>query len=94
MMPTRLQNGISMELLQWSLSANEDDSRNVLIRLTDEELYDVLIQNLQNAGLTNIKPYSPMCISGTVTAAHLQNISLCPGICSIAAMHHRNDQPV
>ena len=89
MMPTRLQNGISMELLQWSLSARNDDIKTILIRLSDEEMFDVIVQNLQNAGLEDIKVCSSMCITGNIKASQLKNIGMSHGVCSVAEVHNR-----
>ncbi len=76
-----------MELLQWSLSADDNDTKNILIRLNDEEMFDVIAHNLVNAGLEQIEIRSHMCVTGCIKAAFLKDIALCPGVVSVSELH-------
>lgn len=87
MMPTRFQDGISMELLQWSLSSDANDSKTILVRVSDEEMFDVIVHNLQNAGLEEVQKKSYMSVTGVIKAGLLKNLALCPGVCSVSEVH-------
>lgn len=85
MMPTRLQDGLSMPLLQWSRSVSQDATRTVLVRINDLEIVSVILQNLENAGLSNIRKHTDTSYIGEVTAGDLSQIAHCHGVCAVTA---------
>lgn len=85
MMPTRLQDGLSVSLLQWLRSACADETREVVVRIGDTESLSQIIHLLENAGLMRIQKLSATSVHGTVTAEALSRVSHCLGVCSVTA---------
>ncbi len=88
MMPTRLQDGLSMPLLQWSRSVNQDETRTIMVRINDLEIVPVILQNLENAGLRNIRQHTETSYIGEASAADLSQIAHCHGVCAVTAHDH------
>ena len=86
MMPTRLQDGLSISLLQWVRSVDENTQRSVLVRISDTESLDQVAYNLENAGLTEIVPLTHSTLKGTVTAECLSRVVRCLGVCSVTPL--------
>ena len=84
-MPTRLQDGLSISLLQWMRSVEASQSRSVIIRISDSESMNQVIYNLQNAGLTDIQIRSESTLCGIVTAEALSRVVRCIGVCSVTS---------
>lgn len=85
MMPTRLQDGLSISLLQWMRTVEPEQTRCVVIRISDTESADQIIVNLQNAGLIDIEQVSGSTIKGRVTASVLSRVVRCLGVCSVTS---------
>ena len=85
MMPTRLQDGLSISLLQWMRTVEPEQTRCVVIRICDTESADQIIVNLQNAGLVDIEQVSGSTIKGRVTASVLSRVVRCLGVCSVTS---------
>lgn len=90
MMPTRLQDGLSMPLLQWSRSVHQNETRTVMVRLNDPDIIPVILQNLENAGLHGIRKYTDTSYIGEVTAGDLSQIAHCHGVCAVTAFDANN----
>lgn len=85
MMPTRLQDGLSISLLQWMRTVESTQTRTVIVRINDTESVEQIIHNLQNAGLTDIEELSVSTLKGTVTAESLSRVVRCLGVCSVTS---------
>lgn len=85
MMPTRLQDGLSIALLQWMRTVAPSETRSVIVRISDMESLNQIIHNLQNAGLTDIQELSESTLKGTVTADALSRVVRCLGVCSVTS---------
>ncbi len=85
MMPTRLQDGLSISLLQWMRTVESTQTRTVIVRINDTECVEQIIHNLQNAGLTDIEELSVSSLKGTVTAESLSRVVRCLGVCSVTS---------
>ncbi len=85
MMPTRLQDGLSIALLQWIRTVESNQTRSVIVRISDSESLSQIIHNLLNAGLTDIQIISDSTLKGTATAESLTRIVRCLGVCSVAS---------
>lgn len=83
MMPTRLQDGVSVSLLQWMRSAARDDKRAVVVRINEMESVAQIREILEFAGLSDIELLSAASLSGTVTPEALSQVAHCVGVCSI-----------
>ena len=86
MMPTRLQDGLSISLLQWSRSVDENATRSVVVRISDRESLDQVLYNLKNAGLTEIEQLTGSTVKGRVTAESLSRVVRCLGVCSVTSL--------
>ena len=49
-MPTRLQDGLSVSLIQWMRTACADETRSVTVRISESESMPQIEQMLKNAG--------------------------------------------
>lgn len=49
MMPTRLQDGLSVSLIQWMRTACADETRSVTVRISESESMPQIEQLLKNA---------------------------------------------
>ena len=85
MMPTRLQDGLSISLLQWMHSADTHETRSVIVRISDSEDIRQILTNLQNAGLVDIEQKSFSTLIGTVTPEVLSRVVRCFGVCSVTS---------
>lgn len=83
MMPTRLQDGLSISLLQWMHSADTHETRRVVVRISDSEDMRQILNNLQNAGLVEIQQKSFSTLTGVVTPDVLSRVVRCFGVCSV-----------
>lgn len=83
MMPTRLQDGVSVSLLQWMRSAGADEKRIVTVRAAEAESMTHIARVLETAGMENIEPISPAAVRGSVTAESLSRVAHCFGVCSV-----------
>ncbi len=83
MMPTRLHDGLSISLLQWSRMADVKDVRSILVRISDGEDIHQIFHYLQNAGLNDAKIVTPSCIIGHVTPDVITQVVRCYGVCSV-----------
>ena len=84
-MPTRLQDGLSISLLQWMHSADTHEMRKVVVRISDTEDMHQILSNLQNAGLSEIEQKSFSTLIGTVTPDVLSRVVRCFGVCSVTS---------
>lgn len=85
MMPTRLQDGLSISLLQWMHSADTHETRKVVVRISDTEDMRQILNNLKNAGLTDIEQRSLSTLTGSVTPDVLSRVVRCFGVCSVTS---------
>ncbi|MBO4351306.1 MAG: hypothetical protein J6A01_10220 [Proteobacteria bacterium] len=85
MMPTRLQDGLSISLLQWMHSADTHETRTVVVRISDTEDMRQILNNLKNAGLIDIEQRSFSTLTGTVTPEVLSRVVRCFGVCSVTS---------
>lgn len=85
MMPTRLQDGLSVSLLQWMRSACGDERRSVTVRISDTESISQIVRLLENAGMEDIEPLSSSSVRGTITPESLSRVARCFGVCSVTA---------
>ena len=85
MIPTRLQDGLSVSLLQWMRTADSEQMRTVLVRISDSECISDVIHNLQNAGLMDIEQKTCSTLRGRVTAESLSRVVRCLGVCSVTS---------
>lgn len=85
MMPTRLQDGLSISLLQWMRSAEVEATRSVVVRISDMDSLEQVMVNLGNAGMTEMKPLTGSTLSGKVTAEVLSRVVRCLGVCSVTS---------
>ena len=83
MMPTRLQDGLSISLLQWIRSADTSEIRTVIVRIVETETVSSVIHNLENAGLQNIETLSSTSLRGSGNSETLSRIVRCPGVSSV-----------
>jgi hypothetical protein len=83
MMPTRLQDGLSISLLQWMRTVESSESRTVIVRINDTESLHQVMHLLENAGLTEIEPMTASTLRGRVTAEALSRVVRCLGVCSV-----------
>ncbi|MBQ1925344.1 MAG: hypothetical protein II767_07415 [Proteobacteria bacterium] len=83
MMPTRLQDGLSITLLQWMRSADADEKRTVVVRISDMEVMREVLYNLRNAGLADIEMLTPSSVKGVVDSDVLSRVVRCLGVCSV-----------
>ena len=84
-MPTRLQDGLSISLLQWMHSADTHETRTVVVRISDTEDMRQILNNLKNAGLIDIEQRSFSTLTGTVTPEVLSRVVRCFGVCSVTS---------
>lgn len=82
-MPTRLQDGLSIALIQWVRSAESDATREVIVRIADSESLAHILYNLENAGLSEIQQLSNASVKGRIAAADLSKVARCHGVCSV-----------
>lgn len=54
-MPTRLQDGLSVSLIQWMRTACADETRSVTVRISESESMPQIEQLLKNAGMVDIR---------------------------------------
>lgn len=85
MMPTRLQDGLSVSLLQWMRTVDSGQKKSVVIRINDMESVSDVIHNLENAGLADIEQLSGSTVRGTVTSEALSCVVRCPGVCYVTS---------
>ena len=83
MMPTRLQDGLSISLLQWISTAEHHDSKVVVVRVNDGEDIQQIFSSLQKAGLNEAEMLTGSCIKGRVSPDALVRVSRCYGVCSV-----------
>ena len=88
MMPTRLQDGLSISLLQWIRSADTSEVRTVIVRIVETETVSSVIHNLENAGLQNIQTLSATSLRGSGNSETLSRIVRCPGVSSVTEDFH------
>lgn len=84
-MPTRLQDGLSVSLIQWMRTACADETRSVTVRISESESMPQIEQLLKNAGMVDIVPLTMTSLRGTVTADDLSRVVRCLGVCSVTA---------
>ena len=84
-MPTRLQDGLSVSLIQWMRTACADETRSVTVRISESESMPQIEQLLKNAGMVDIVPLTMTSLRGTVTADDLSSVARCLGVCSVTA---------
>ena len=84
-MPTRLQDGLSVSLIQWMRTACADETRSVTVRISESESMPQIEQLLKNAGMVDIVPLTMTSLRGTVTADDLARVARCLGVCSVTA---------
>ena len=89
MMPTRLQDGLSVSLLQWIRSADTSEIRTVIVRIVETETVSSVVPNLKNAGLQNITPLSGTSLRGSGNSETLSRVARCPGVSSVTEDYHR-----
>ena len=75
MMPTRLQDGLSVSLIQWMRTACADETRSVTVRISESESMPQIEQMLKNAGMVDIVPLTMTSLRGTVTADDLSRVA-------------------
>ncbi|MBQ9243370.1 MAG: hypothetical protein IJ165_09120 [Proteobacteria bacterium] len=83
MMPTRLQDGLSITLLQWMRSADAHETRTVIVRISDMEVMREVLYNLRNAGLSDIEMLTSSSVKGVVDSEVLSRVVRCLGVCSV-----------
>jgi hypothetical protein len=83
MMPTRLQDGLSISLLQWARTADLNETKAVLVRINDGEDIQQIFLNLQNAGLNHAEMVGGSCVRGNVSPEALIQVARCFGVCSV-----------
>ena len=88
-MPTRLQDGLSVSLLQWIRSADTSEVRTVIVRIVETETVSSVIHNLQNAGIQNIETLSETSLRGCGNSEVLSRVVRCPGVSSVTEDFHR-----
>lgn len=74
-----------MQLLQWKRSACDNATRTVIVRINDLEIADVILKNLSNAGLQNIRNRSELSYLGEVRAADISQVAKCHGVVAITS---------
>ena len=84
-MPTRLQDGLSVSLIQWMRTACADETRSVTVRISESESMPQIEQLLKNAGMVDIVPLTMTSLRGTVPADDLSRVARCLGVCSVTA---------
>ena len=84
-MPTRLQDGLSVSLIQWMRTACADETRSVTVRISESESMPQIEQMLKNAGMVDIVPLTMTSLRGTVMADDLSRVARCLGVCSVTA---------
>lgn len=84
-MPTRLQDGLSVSLIQWMRTACADETRSVTVRISESESMPQIEQMLKNAGMVDIVPLTMTSLRGTVTVDDLSRVARCLGVCSVTA---------
>ena len=90
MMPTRLQDGLSVSLLQWMRSADERETRTVIVRVVESESIEEVQRNLENAGLLEIEQLGVSSLRGRVDSGTLARVVRCLGVCSVTE-DYRNE---
>ncbi len=85
MMPTRLQDGLSIQLLQWKRSARDEETKSVIVRINDLEIAEIILRNLENAGLQNIRQRSETSYLGVVSARDIMQVAKCHGVCAVTS---------
>lgn len=83
MMPTRLQDGLSVSLLQWMRSADKGETRSVIVRVVETETVSQVAHNLTNAGMEDIEFMTNTSMRGRVNSDVLSRIVHSPGVCSV-----------
>ena len=89
MMPTRLQDGLSISLLQWMGSADINEKRSVIVRIAETEAVDDVVANLMNAGLENIEHVSGRALRGSANSEVLSRIARCLGVSAVTEDYRR-----
>ena len=84
-MPPRLQDRLSVSLIQWMRTACADETRSVTVRISESESMPQIEQLLKNAGMVDIVPLTMTSLRGTVTADDLSRVARCLGVCSVTA---------
>lgn len=93
MMPTRLQDGLSVSLLQWMRSADPTEKRTILVRLIEGESLTGIEHNLRNAGMDRIEHVSAASLRGTVTPDVLSRVVRSLGVCAVTDDAHKDPTP-
>ena len=83
MMPTRLQDGLSISLLQWMRSADINEKRTVIVRIAETESVSDVVLNLENAGLEDIETVSGRSLRGMANSEALSRIARCIGVSAV-----------
>ena len=92
-MPTRLQDGLSVSLLQWMRSADVSEVRTVIVRFVETETVSRVIHNLENAGLKDVEVLSNTSLRGRGDAGVISRVARCIGVSSVTEDYHsRNIQ--
>lgn len=90
-MPTRLQDGLSISLLQWIRSADVSEVRTVIVRIVETESVSRVIHNLENAGLQDIEILSNSSLRGRGNSEVLSRVARCMGVSSVAEDFHSQE---
>lgn len=85
MMPTRLQDGVSVALLQWMRSAGCDEKCDVFVRIGENWSMDQMLKVFENAGMVSIEVKTALLVKGSVTPDVLSRIARCMGVCAVTA---------
>ena len=91
-MPTRLQDGLSISLLQWMRSADVSEMRTVIVRIVETESVSRVIHNLENAGLQEIETLSYTSLKGRGNSEVLSRVARCMGVSSVTEDLHAQKQ--
>ena len=83
MMPTRLQDGVSISLLQWMRSADINEKKSVIVRITENESVSDIVANLQNAGMEEFEYITGRALRTMVNSETLSRISRCLGVSAV-----------
>lgn len=90
-MPTRLQDGLSIALIQWVHSVEASASREVIVRIADSESLAHILYNLENAGLNHVEQLTSASVKGRVVASDLTKVARCHGVCSVVQANDIHD---
>lgn len=88
-MPTRLQDGLSVSLIQWMRTASAEETRSVTVCISESESIPQIKQMLSNAGMVDIEQLTMSTLRGTVTADSLSRVARCLGVCSVTASRNK-----